>query len=160
MTVLLALHLFHSYLIEAHYPPNLTYGPQVDEGSFWVSLNPSEADAAWTRAVRERTPEDTVIVVDQARHHLGSYLARSLLVPVDRDNWQSRVGYTETGKFNLVTLRGYPQDEFKRRLALIDSLYTETDPGTLRRLMQSLRAMNRPIVIHFARQGIPPFFSG
>jgi hypothetical protein len=155
VTVLLALHLFHSYLLEAHYPPNLTYGPQVDEGSFWVSLDPSEADAAWTRAVRERTPEDTVIVVDQTRHHLGSYLARSLLVPVDRDNWQSRVGYTETGEFNLVTLRGYPQDEFKRRLALIDSLYTETDPGTLRRLMQSLRAMNRPIVIHFARQGIP-----
>jgi hypothetical protein len=155
VTVLLALHLFHSYLLEAHYPPNLTYGPQVDEGSFWVSLDPSEADAAWTRTVRERTPEDTVIVVDQTRHHLGSYLARSLLVPVDRGNLQSRVGYAETGKFNLVTLRGYPQDEFTRRLALIDSLYTETEPGALRRLIQSLRAMHRPIVIHFARQGIP-----
>jgi hypothetical protein len=155
VTVLLTLHLFLSYIIEAHYPPNLTDGPRVDEGSFWLSLDPSEADAAWTRAVRERTPEDTIIVVDQTRHHLGSYLARSLLVPVDRGNLKSRVGYAETGEYNLVTLRGYPQDEFKRRLELIDSLYTATDPGELRQLMQSLRAMNRPIVIHFARQGIP-----
>jgi hypothetical protein len=155
VAALLMLHLFHSYRIEAQYPRHLTYGPRVDEGSFWLSLDPSEADAAWTCAVREQTPEDTVIVVDQTRHHLGSYLARSLLVPVDRGNMKSRVGYAETGEYNLVTLRGYPRDEFERRLRLIDSLYTEADPGALRRLLQSLRAMYRPLVLHFARPGIP-----
>ena len=111
VTVLLTLHLFHSYLIEAHDPRNLTYGPQVDEGSFWLSLDPSEADAAWTRAVRERTPEDTVIVVDQTRHHLGSYLARSLLVPVDRGN-RIPCGLCRDRKIQPGHLRGYPQDEF------------------------------------------------
>jgi hypothetical protein len=155
VTGLLLVHLWHSYGLAAHYPPSLAEGPQVEEGAFWVRLAPADADAAWTRAVREQTPEDTVVVVHQSRHHLGSYLARSLLVPVDRGRLEARVGYAETGDYNLVRLRGYPWDEFARRVRLIDSLYTEADPAVLRRGIASLRAMHRPVVLHFARAGIP-----
>jgi hypothetical protein len=155
VALLLGLHIIHSYKMEARYQANLTTGPRIDESSFWLSLDTSEPDAAWTRAIRERTPENTVVVVGQTRHHLGTYLDRSLLIPVDRGNLKSRVGYAETGEYNLVVLRGYPENEFKRRLRLVDSLYTEANPRQLRALMLALGVMNRPIAIHFAHHDTP-----
>ncbi|QDV35365.1 hypothetical protein [Tautonia plasticadhaerens] len=148
-----AIAIHHGFRLGAHQAPHAGSGPRMVERSFWLDLDPSESDAGWTRAVRERTPPSTILVTDRTRHHPFPFAARSLLVPADRGEMTTRAGYEEAGRYNLVDLRAYPAGEFDRRLGLIDRLATESDPEALRLVLDELLALGRPLAIHFDRRG-------
>ena len=56
-----------------------------DESSFWIALRPSQPDAVWTNVIREKTPEDTVVIAQKPGVQLSALVSRSMYIPSDLD---------------------------------------------------------------------------
>lgn len=147
--LLLALYIKHSYGYKALVPGHIQNGPPVVEAGYALDLHESEPDAGWTRWVREHTPVDSVVITHQRVHYVGTYLNRTQYVVEDGDDLKRRIGYGETAKYNLITLRGYPKDIFEHRLGVVSKLYVAQEEEALQQVMEELRAVGRPIVLHF-----------
>lgn len=136
-------------------PRELAQAPRIDEGSFWIDLDASVEQATWTRAVRERTPADTILVVHRSDLPLPAYTARSIFV--DTEAIALKPGYGWAVRDNLVRIRGYASDTYDQRADLVNTLYTSRDPLTLRKRFDELCESNRPLAIHFSRKTDFPF---
>ena len=158
---LAAVQLSYAYRLGAGIPSNLGTAPRINEESFWIALSPDEEDAAWTRAVRESTPADTVVVARKPGIHLAPFVARSLYFPSDYDEGSAKeytvspAGYSVDKRYTLLQQRGYSGRVWDQRLRTIEALYGETDPTTLVRTLQKLQELKRPIAIYFKGEGAP-----
>jgi hypothetical protein len=131
----------------AYIPWELDDASGIDESSFRISLDPSEDHASWTRAVRDSTPTDTVLVVHKPAYVYSAYTSRSLYVLGSPD---SVVGYGLPIEENLLDIRGYSADIYEKRLRLVERLYTECDPKVLSSSLVELKKLERPIALHFS----------
>ncbi|MCB9385973.1 MAG: hypothetical protein H6509_15290 [Bryobacterales bacterium] len=98
----------------------------VDERSFFVSLAPGDPDGRWLAAVRVKSDEDAVLVVDRPELHVSAFTARRLLVGSERA--RPHAGCNQPTRFNLVDLRGYDPVVVDRRLKLLDAVYRPHGP--------------------------------
>lgn len=137
----------------AQVPDNRVNAPRINEQSFWLTLNASEPDAAWTAAVRDLTPANTIVVTADSHIHLGPFVNRSLYLPSD-SNGENTTGYSVDNRFNLLEWRGYPVNLYTKRQQVAATIFQATnfqaiDPRALTAALQALLALNRPIAIHF-----------
>jgi hypothetical protein len=136
----------------AYIPWDVPDAPRIDENSFRISLNPSECHALWTRAVRDSTPPDTVLVVYKPALVFSAYTNRSLYFI---ESPECIAGYGLPIKENLLDIRGYPAYVYEKRLCLVERLYTEDDPTELFSCLAELKKLQRPIALHFSgEQGL------
>jgi hypothetical protein len=131
----------------AYMPWDLPDAPCIDESSFGICLDPSESHALWTRAVRDSTPADTVLVVHKPALVFSAYTNRSLYVVGPSESF---AGYGLTIEENLLDIRGYPAEVYEKRLCLVERLYTDDDPAELSSCLAELKKLKRPIAIHFS----------
>src|SRR5262249_17275741 len=134
----------------ARLPAELSCAPRVDESHFELDLQDSEADAGWTRAVRQQTPSDTVLIVPARAGHVLSFAHRTLFVADDTRTITTGHGWDT--RDNLVHLRGYSEQEYQRRIDLLRRVYSERDPRLLAADLQTLRGLRRPLAFHFDRR--------
>lgn len=159
--LLAVLNYKYWYQLGAAVPTNLGNAPRLIENSFWLALAPGEEDMGWTRAVRESTPSDTVVVVRKSGIHLAPFIARSLYLPSDFEDGAntsykvSPAGYTVDKEVYLLEQRGYPKNIWEERLQVVESLYNEADPAKLTALIRTLRQLDRPVAIRFPGENVP-----
>jgi len=158
---LATVHLLHAYHLGAAVPSNLTNAPRISEGSFWIALSSTEEDAAWTKAVRESAPSETVVVARKTGIHLAPFLARSLYFPSDYDDASltgyrmSPAGYSVDKRHTLLGQRGYSQATWDERLTVTEELYGPADAATMTVVLQRLQALGRPLAIYFPSDRAP-----
>ena len=132
-------------------PPSLDGVPPIVEDRFQLALAPESPDAGWTRAVREETPADTVLVAHDLSIHASSFTGRALYFPGERDP-RTTAGYSLRARRNLVDMRGHPPEMYDERQALIANVFSRGDDREERRRgfvasLAVLRALERPIAI-------------
>lgn len=118
------------------------------EDGFWLELAPEVREAGWTRAVRTRTPPDTLLVVMHPDFHVSAFAARTLWVPSERD--APHFGYNIPARFNMVVERGYGAERYDERIAQLERLYAADSPAALDAALAPLRAAGRPVAVVFA----------
>lgn len=148
---LVAINLLLVFQSRAHIPGNLTQGAPLDEGSFWIGLSPSEPDSAWTSAIREKTPENTVVIAQRPGMKLSVLVGRSMYIPSDLEGGYVP-GYNLNQRFYLLKQRGYPKDIYERRLKVVETLYTSEYEEEIIEALQDLKELRRPVAICFPRR--------
>ena len=146
--MLAAINLMLVFQARAHIPGNLARGATLDESSFWIALSPSEPDSAWTTAIRQRTPENTVVIAQIPGVKLSVLVGRSMYIPSDLEGGFVP-GYNLNQRFYLLKQRGYPTDLYERRLELVETLYTSEDEDAIIGALQDLKELRRPVAIYF-----------
>ena len=121
---------------------------EVDEGSFWLALVPTNPDATWTDSIRNQTPPDTVVVVNEPGFHTPPFTGRPLFVPPDGETYY--FGYNMTSRFNLLELRGYDEDLFESRLEAQRRIYAASSVAEVEELWRHFEDLGRPLAIVFA----------
>lgn len=130
----------------AHLPGSLAQGVPLDESAFWIRLQPSNPDRAWTDAIRAHTAPDTVVIARQPGVDLAAVVARSLYIPSDLEGGFVP-GYNLDQRFYLLRQRGYSAAEYDRRLAVAATLYSSRDDAELAGALHALKALHRPIAL-------------
>jgi hypothetical protein len=148
LLVPLVLAPFMMSSVVADLPAELEGAPRVDEGTYCLSLDSSDEHAIWTRAVRDATAADTVLVVNDPALVFSVFTNRSLYIIGFSE---SIAGYGIDIEENLLEIRGYPPALYKERLRLIERLYVEDDAAALAACFAELERLQRPIAIHFSR---------
>ena len=148
---LAAINLLLVFQAGAHIPGNLGQGVPLDESSFWIAVNSSEPDSAWTRAIREYTSEDTVIIAQKPGVQLSALVDRSMYVPSDIKGGHVP-GYNLNQRFYLLQQRGYPAELYERRLGVVETLYTSEDETEIMAALHDLKELQRPVAIYFPHQ--------
>jgi hypothetical protein len=153
----LALVLFFALLIfktGVQVPDNLANTPKIIEDTFWLGLNKNEGDSGWTGAVRQMTPEDTIVVLHNSRIHIASFANRALFFPGLGDG-DAMAGYSVPTEYYLLEQRGYSRTSFDLRSKTVQALYTEGDREKLTEVVNTLLIFQRPIAIHFPSRDTP-----
>ena len=122
--------------------------PRVTTDSFWISLAESEPSAIWTRAVRESTPSDTVVVARHSTLHLSAFTARATFLARTLDPNGQTAGFNQDYQRHYAFL-GYPLEVIDQRVALLESLYGGSDPEVFSRGLSELQRLERPLALHF-----------
>ena len=148
---LAAINLLLVFQARAHIPGNLARGVPLDESSFWIALRPSEPDSAWTSAIREKTPANTVVIAQRPGVQLSVLVGRSMYIPSDLEGGYIP-GYNLNQRFYLLKQRGYPTDIYERRLAVVETLYTSENEDAIIKALHDLKQLRRPVAIYFPRQ--------
>ena len=148
---LTAINLLLVFQARAHIPGNLARGVPLDESSFWIALRPSEPDSAWTSAIREKTPANTVVIAQRPGVQLSVLVGRSMYIPSDLEGGYIP-GYNLNQRFYLLKQRGYPTDIYERRLAVVETLYTSENEDAIIKALHDLKQLRRPVAIYFPRQ--------
>jgi hypothetical protein len=152
-----ALCLFFGFLIfktGVQIPDNLANTPKIVEDSFWLRLDKKEGDSGWTGAVRQMTPEDTIVVLHNSRIHVASFANRPLFFPGLGDG-DAMAGYSVHKDYYLLGQRGYSKVKFDSRSNTVQTLYTQTDVDKLAEAVNTLLTFHRPIAIHFLSRDTP-----
>lgn len=147
---LTAINLLLVFQARAHIPGNLAQGAPLDESSFWIALSQSEPDSAWTSAIREKTPENAVVIAQRRGVKLSVLVGRSLYIPSDLEGGYVP-GYNLDQRFYLLKQRGYPTNTYERRLAVVETLFTSEHEDAIIKALQDLKELGRPVAIHFPR---------
>ena len=128
-------------------PPSLVHAPPLDESAFPISLAADSPHAGWTRAIRELTPLDTVVVAAGLPFHAGPFTGRSLYYPCETLPRVS-AGYAISAQLNLVRMRGYDDSLFVQRGRVVDAIFSPTSQMPHRVLLRQLEQLGRPVAIH------------
>ena len=123
-----------------------------DESSFWLMLPNEHPDAGWTRAIREGTPPDTVVITDARNYHVSSFTGRMLFAPLDAA--KPHFGYNMYSRYSLLEERGYNPSLFEERVRLLKYLYGEVNletPALASTLWMRLQSLRRPLAMILKR---------
>lgn len=157
MPLLLSIHLLLLFQMRdgnGQLPLSLANAPKVNQSSFWISLDDTEKDAGWTRAIRNLTPMDTIVVTPRSEIHIGSFVARTLYVFSDVDG-SATAGYSMGVKYFLLNECGYPKNVYQERMQTVGSVFEESNPKQLVLLLSKLQRFNRPLAIRFPTDKAP-----
>ena len=135
-------------------PDNLANTPAVIEDSFLLRLDKKESDSGWTGAVRQETPEDTIVVLNSSRIHIASFANRALFFPGLGDG-DAMAGYSVPKEYYLLGQRGYPKAKFDSRSSIVRTIYTESNLDKVADALRTLLELQRPIAVHFANPYTP-----
>jgi hypothetical protein len=61
-------------------------------------------------------------------------------------------GYNLNQRAYLLRQRGYPAEEYERRLEVVETLYASDDESNVIMALHYLKELQRPVAIHFANQ--------
>ena len=127
-------------------PPSLLSAPSMDESAFQIRPAKGSSHAGWTRAIREQTPVDTIVIADLP-FHVGPFTARSLYYPSETLPRVS-AGYAISAQLNLVRMRGYEEAVFDERGRVREAIFGTSSKIPHRVVLRTLENLERPIAIH------------
>jgi hypothetical protein len=151
---LVGFHVYSFFLFDKGHIRSLINAPMIDQSSFWISLNSTEKMSAWVNIVKQKTPENAIVVADQSTVHLGPFLDRSLYAPADI-NGELTAGYSNKNNTLLVGLRGYSESDYEKRMGIVNNLLQGTDETKINAALDTIFSLGRPVVIRFADENAP-----
>lgn len=116
--------------------------PALREDNFFVE--PVAPELAWTMAVRERTPADTILFAPETRLPLSGYTARAAYIPVDFEPRSVRYGFLMTVS-ELADVKALRTAVLDQRTAIVRAAYRPN--ANYARIVTELARMHRPIAI-------------
>jgi hypothetical protein len=122
--------------------------PTAIERGVSMRLTAGDDAAAWTDAIRDRTPPQTVVVLSSSRVFVPAFTARSLFAPVTRVNFP---GYWLESRAHMTDLRGYSRELVSARLAVVEQLFTAGNDAAVENALMDLSRLGRPIAIVASR---------
>jgi hypothetical protein len=125
-------------------PPGLPHAPKTSESGFQLTLDPTHPDSHWVRAIREQTPEDTVLLASGLQYHLGVFANRSVYFPVEV-NGRLSAGFSLFSRLYLVQ-RGIPKPLIERRERVVNALYGNS-ARSFRPALEQMRSLSRPVAL-------------
>jgi hypothetical protein len=132
--------------LHREWPASWERAPQLDNRSFRMALGSEEPHAAWTNAVRENTPEDTVLVAHGPTLHVGTFANRALFGPAEFDGFASP-GYGLGNIGNLVQFRAHPEQELRMRMRMLSAIYRGPSHQHFYRAIGVVRELGRPVAV-------------
>jgi hypothetical protein len=131
---------------------SLAHAVAIDESSFRIRLLPGP-ESDWIDAVRQRTPVESMLLVEESHLPISILAQRSSYLAVDgRD--AGRAGYSMVVKI-LLEQNGYPPDEIARRMRVLEASFEPTDQTDFARITAELRRLQRPVSILFGQDDRP-----
>jgi hypothetical protein len=125
---------------EAIYPIR----PVLDMRQFDLRLAEGEEASDLFVAVRERTPTDSLLVVDFTQLHLNTLTQRGFYAPPPQEKWYP--GANQLNEYLLTKVRGYaPQILAERRQALDELFFGSA--AQRQAALAGMRALERPLVV-------------
>jgi len=116
----------------------------TDSRSFYLRLDPKERLSGIYDAVREKTPPNTIIAIQNADWHPPTLTSRSLYVVYANKSFP---GINQGSDILLTRVRGYSETIVKeRRQALVD-LFESPDDTRRTQGLGRLLALKRPVAI-------------
>jgi len=146
LTVPLDIKLYRDY-------PWMAPGVQplaVDLTTFDLRLAPGESWANVSDAVRDRTPSDTVLVVERAEVHLPTVTHRNMYAPPLQN--LPHPGVNIKSDDLLREAKGYSVDMLEQREATLAALYHPASPSDRAQALERMLALQRPVAIVLDQQ--------
>lgn len=132
------------HLAQSHIPWRLlAQAEPLNEAHFTVSA--STERFAWTNAVRERTPRDTIVVHPAFLAPVDVFTQRVSLVAQDPPDAE-RPGYTMLARGILEDIKGYPREMVDQRVTILEALYASNVDYTAAHA--NLVSFRRPLAIY------------
>jgi hypothetical protein len=121
----------------------------IDESGFAIRVPPGP-ESDWIDAIRERTPAESLLLVEGSSLPISLLAERSSYLAVDAGD-AGRSGYSMRVE-TLLEQNGYPPDEIARRKRVIDAAFAshQTD---FEQLTAELMRFQRPVSIVFRQDG-------
>lgn len=120
-------------------------GPVVDLGSFDLRLAADEPLSGLSDAVRQQTPVDSLLVVDDSDVHLPTLTRRQLYVPPSQS--APHPGILITSEQMITLVKGYPAAAYDQRRQVVDDLYRSSDAAEMSQSLQTILTFDRPIAL-------------
>ena len=119
--------------------------PNLDVWGFHVRLAKDEPLAPVIEAIRELTPNDTIVLLDHWDFYWPTLTQRSMYIaPATKKFLLGTNIYTD---LQLIEAGGYSKELIKRRRAIVDNLYFESSNQKRMESLREILRLNRPVVI-------------
>jgi hypothetical protein len=137
-------------------PPTLALADALDEGNVEIGVVKKDGDTSWMRVVRDGTPSDAVLLSGATDKPVAVFALRALYVCADNpqrtatgDLKLERLGYSMTCAMELQDVKRYDAQKITQRMAVLKSaLAPQLSPTEASTVMEALRQLDRPIVLH------------
>lgn len=149
LTLVLAAPYFHKHY--RLYPP-AGNPPALDVSSFDLRFDDAERFSGLVDAIRERTPVETVLVVDRADFNFPTVTRRAMFAPPEQE--RPSPGVLLTYGDLLGNVRGYDAGMLEERALVVRGLF-EGDDDSRSESLGRIRELGRPmaVVLDESRQG-------
>jgi hypothetical protein len=117
---------------------------KLNATDFYIELEQREEWSGICRAVRQLTPADSILVVNNDKFYYPVLTARSLYVSAGNRNFN---GVNHRADILDAGLRGYGQQILKQRRAALFEFFETTDSSKREQVLQALLALKRPLVV-------------
>lgn len=133
---------FINHIYNQTYVLYTRHGPLVDTNQFSIRLADSEPLSGMIDAIRQKTPENSLLLVESASFYYPTLTQRQLYAPPDQVDPYPGILISSEEMVTLV--KGYPPQLFAQRRAVLHDLFDASDPSpALRQIMQ----MDRPLAV-------------
>jgi hypothetical protein len=122
----------------------VTDSPVLAEDRFIVE--PIAPELAWTIAVRDQAPPDTVIVTPPSRMPFSVFAQRASYMPADVE-FPYRFGHLIHTGDTLVEIKGLPREVIDSRTTLVESLYAPEVATDYTAAVSELRSLGRAVAV-------------
>ena len=120
--------------------------PQLDVSSFFVQLGAEERSAPTFAAIRERTPPDTVVLLDASILHGPTLFRRSLFAPPEAEH--ALAGFNMAYDKYLSLVRGYDPELIAERGRVRAALFAaETSDRDRAAALARVLELGRPVAL-------------
>ena len=132
-------------------PAELKRAPKIANANsaYYLSLHETEPHAGWTRAIREKTPVETVVVSRTYHAYVPAFAARAVYVSGEAEG--GIPGYGMSCADNMVRNRGYCGDEYQGRLDALADLFGAAGEERWEKALTRIRSLARPVAFVLER---------
>jgi len=117
-------------------------GPLIDVQQFDMRLDDREPLSDLIDAIRQRTPRNSLLIVENAEFNYPTLTRRQLYAPPKQEKPYS--GILITSEQMLTLVKGYPSQILEERQNILQDLYNSKDPIMA---IQQINKFNRPLAL-------------
>jgi hypothetical protein len=119
--------------------------PQTDLGHFDLELQADEPYAGPVAAIRQKTPFNTILVVQDPKQYLPVLTQRAWYVAPRQ--YQPFAGVNVPLQFYLLEVKGYDPGTIEARLQDLQRLFQPQEAGQIESSLQNMLSLNSPLAV-------------
>jgi hypothetical protein len=151
---LATLVLASPFIYKTYWQPYYWYtrpGPLADASHFELELDGQQPLAGLLNTIRQKTPTDSLLVLQNTAIHYPTLTSRQLYVaPADT---KPQPGILVTNDEVLTLIKGYPQQLVDDRRSTVKALFDSADPAQMSKALDRILQFQRPLVLVLDERG-------
>jgi hypothetical protein len=144
LTVILAAPFADKVYQQAYYYYTRP-GPPVDASHFDLRLDDGQPLSKLLNTIRDRTPVDSLLVLENTSIHFPTLTQRQLYVAPAETT--PKPGILVTNDEMLTLVKGYPKELVEKRRAVVRGLFESDDTAQMAASLNDMLAFHRPLVL-------------